>query len=148
MDIVELLFKKRPECKTDSSYLLDRLIENRKIFDDVFNKKYLENNFQLLQRSFDLGIQQNSVTFENAIESLKSQKENLALADKVARVTKIKYEQGVGSNIEVIDAESVLRESQVNYYDALYQAIIAKVDLDKAFAKIDPTQYTATETKK
>jgi outer membrane protein TolC len=32
---------------------------------------------------------------------------------------KNKYEQGVGSNIEVIDAESSLRESQVNYYNAL-----------------------------
>jgi len=119
-----------------------------KIQQEKLTLKKIENSFQLLQRSFDLNIQQNSITFENSLESLKSQKENLALAGKVARVTKIKYEQGVGSNIEVIDAESSLRESQVNYYNALYDAIIAKVDLDKAFAKIDPTQYAATETKK
>ncbi|HYG19997.1 MAG TPA: TolC family protein [Ohtaekwangia sp.] len=107
-----------------------------------------ENSFNSLRQSIDLSIQQNTTTFKNSIESLRSQEENMVLADKVARITKIKYEQGVGSNIEVIDAESSLREAQVNYYNALYDAIIAKVDLDKAFAKIDPAQYTTTTTNK
>ena len=69
------------------------------------------------------------------------------LAEKVARVTKIKYEQGVGSNIEVIDAESSLRESQVNYYNALFDAIVSKIDLDIAFAKIDPSKYITSTPK-
>ena len=105
----------------------------------------IENNFASLKQNIDLSIQQNSITYRNSVESLKSQQENLALADKVARITKIKYEQGVGSNIEVIDAEGSVRDAQVNYYNALYDALIAKVDLDKAFAKLDPVQY---ETKK
>lgn len=106
-----------------------------------------QNNFNSLKQNIDLSIQQNSVTYRNSLESLKSQDENMKLADKVARVTKIKYEQGVGSNIEVIDAESSLREAQVNYYNALYDALIAKVDLDKAFAKLDPSKYVTTITK-
>ena len=68
-------------------------------------------------------------------------------AEKVARVTKIKYEQGVGSNIEVTDAESSLRESQVNYYNALFDAIVSKIDLDIAYAKIDPSKYVTPTTK-
>ncbi len=103
-----------------------------------------QNNFNSLKQNIDLSIQQNSVTYQNSLETLKSQDQNMDLAEKVARVTKIKYEQGVGSNIEVIDAESSLREAQVNYYNALYDALIAKVDLDKAFAKIDPTKYVTT----
>jgi outer membrane protein TolC len=71
----------------------------------------------------------------------------MELADRVAKITKIKYEQGVGSNIEVIDAESSLRESQVNYYNALFDAISAKTDLDVAYAKIVPTEYEQTTTK-
>jgi outer membrane protein len=108
----------------------------------------IENNFTSLRQSIDLSIQQNTVTYQNSIETLKSQRENMELAEKVARVTKIKYEQGVGSNIEVTDAESSLREAQVNYYNALYDAIIAKVDLDKAYAKIDPSQYTSAQPSK
>jgi outer membrane protein TolC len=105
----------------------------------------IENNFTSLRQNIDLSIQQNTVTYQNSIETLKSQRENMELAEKVARVTKIKYEQGVGSNIEVTDAESSLREAQVNYYNALYDAIIAKVDLDKAYAKIDPAQYISAQ---
>lgn len=101
----------------------------------------LENSYSSLKQSIDLSIQQNTTTFKNSLETLKSQQENMELAEKVARVTKIKYEQGVGSNIEVTDAESSLREAQVNYYNALYDAILAKIDLDKAYAKIDPSQY-------
>ncbi|HEY8510561.1 MAG TPA: TolC family protein [Cyclobacteriaceae bacterium] len=106
----------------------------------------IENSYSSLKQSIDLSIQQNTTTFKNSLETLKSQQENMELAEKVARVTKIKYEQGVGSSIEVTDAESSLREAQVNYYNALYDAILAKIDLDKAYAKIDPSQYI-TDTK-
>jgi outer membrane protein TolC len=106
-----------------------------------------QNSFTSLKQNIDLSIQQNTVTYQNSLETLKSQRENMELAEKVARVTKIKYEQGVGSNIEVIEAESSLREAQVNYYNALFDALIAKVDLDKAFAKIDPSKYVATTSK-
>ena len=60
------------------------------------------------------------------------------LAANVARITKIKYEQGVGSNIEVIDAENSLRQSQTNFYGAMFDAMVAKVDLDKAYGKLIP----------
>ena len=104
----------------------------------------IENSFTSLKQGIDLSIQQNTIVFKNAVESFRSQRENIELADRVARITKIKYEQGVGSNIEVTDAESSLRESQVNYYNALFDAIVAKIDLDKAYAKIDPSQYITT----
>lgn len=106
-----------------------------------------QNSVASLKQGIDLSIQQNTVTYKNSVETLKSQDENMDLAEKVARITKIKYEQGVGSNIEVIDAESSLREAQVNYYNALYDALIAKVDLDKAYAKINPSNYITTTSK-
>jgi outer membrane protein len=104
----------------------------------------IENSFTSLRQSIDLSIQQNTIVYKNAVETYRSQRENMELADRVARITKIKYEQGVGSNLEVTDAESSLRESQVNFYNALFDAIVAKIDLDKAYAKIDPSQYLTT----
>lgn len=107
----------------------------------------VENQFTSLRQSIDLSIQQNTVTYKNAIETFRSQRENMELADRVAKITKIKYEQGVGSNIEVIDAENSLRQAQVNYYNALFDAISAKTDLDVAYAKIEPTTYQTQTTK-
>ncbi len=98
----------------------------------------IENNFISLKQGIDLEVKQSSINFDNAIKTLASQKQNMELAGKVARVTKIKYEQGIGSNIEVIDAENSLRQSQTNYYGALFDAMVAKVDLDKAYGQLLP----------
>jgi outer membrane protein TolC len=91
-----------------------------------------ENDITQFKQAVDLQVQQSNVVLQNSLESLKMQKRNLDLATEVVRVTRIKYQQGVGSNIEVINAEASLKESQTNYYAALYDALIAKVDLDKA----------------
>ena len=68
----------------------------------------------------------------NAISALKIQEQNLELANSVTNTSKIKYDQGVGSNLEVLNAETSLKEAQSNYYNALYDAIIAKIDLDQS----------------
>jgi outer membrane protein TolC len=94
------------------------------------------NSKSQLKSSIDFQLKQANITIENALSSLKIQKKNLELAENVVRVTKIKYQEGVGSNIEVINAEASLKEAQTNYYAALYDALIAKVDLDKATGKL------------
>jgi outer membrane protein TolC len=96
----------------------------------------VDNGFKALKSGIDLEIKQASLIFENAIATLETQRANMDLASKVARVTKIKYEQGVGSNIEVIDAENSLRQAQTNYYGAMFDAMVAKIDLDKAYGKL------------
>jgi outer membrane protein TolC len=109
-----------------------------KIQQERLTLKKVENGFRNLKQGIDLQIKQASINFENAITSLSAQNENMDLANNVARITKIKYEQGVGSNLEVVDAENSLRQAQTNYYSAMFDAMIAKVDLDKAFGKLVP----------
>jgi len=111
-----------------------------KIQQEKLTLQKINNGFTSLKSGIDLEIKQSTVNFENALKSLTAQKQNMELADKVARVTKIKYEQGVGSNLEVVDAEDSLRQSQTNFYNALFDAMIAKVDLDKAYGKLTVTE--------
>jgi outer membrane protein len=106
------------------------------------NLQKIENGISTMKSGIDLEIKNASAMYDNNLKTLTSQKENMELARNVARVTKIKYEQGVGSNLEVIDAEAALKDSQINYYNALYNALVAKVDLDKAYGKLEqnPTE--------
>ena len=95
----------------------------------------LENTklgFETLRQSIDLELKQASTELTNALDVLKAQEENLALAEDIARVSKIKFQEGVGTNLEVVTAETDLREAQTNYYAAIYDALIAKVNLEKA----------------
>jgi len=45
---------------------------------------------------------------------------------------KKKYEQGVGSNLEITNAQTALKEAQTNYYNAVYDMIVSKIDFQKA----------------
>ncbi|NGZ44447.1 TolC family protein [Cytophagaceae bacterium 50C-KIRBA] len=110
---------------------------------DGFSKKYKtiqsQNNLQkvrqsydLVKSSIDLQRSQSLITLKNSLESLKEQKANLDLANEISRVTRVKYQQGVGSNLEVLNAETSIKESQANYFTSLYNALIAKVELEKA----------------
>lgn len=92
----------------------------------------IDQSGELLKQSFQLQNDQSMISLQNGIESLESQKRNLDLATEVVRVSKVKYQQGVGSNLEVINAESDLKQAQTNFFAALYDVLIAKVDLDKA----------------
>ncbi|MCE7862583.1 MAG: TolC family protein [Bacteroidetes bacterium CHB5] len=115
-------------------------LQNRyKIQQEKIALEKINNNFRSLKAGIDLEVQQAGLNYDNALKSLKAQQQNMDLAAKVANVTKIKYEQGVGSNLEVIDAEDALRQAQTNYYNALFDALVAKVDLDKAYGKLLPT---------
>jgi outer membrane protein TolC len=110
---------------------------------DGYSKKYkaiqsqnnlqkVRQSFDLLKSSIDMQRSQAKITLKNALESMKEQKANLDLANEISRVTRVKYQNGVGSNLEVLNAESSIKESQANYFTALYNALIAKVEVEKA----------------
>lgn len=92
----------------------------------------IENNMLQFERAVSLEIRNANTSLVNNYMTLKSTKETLDLAREVYRVTQIKFEEGVGSNLEVLEAESTLRESETNYLSALYEYMLAQTDLEKA----------------
>jgi len=95
-----------------------------------------KNNIKNFESAIDLETNAAVVNYNNAIESIGTQKKNMLLADEVFKVTTLKYENGVGSNLELVNATQSVRESQANYIEALYNFYNAKIDLDKALGNI------------
>lgn len=91
-----------------------------------------ENNMDFIEKSIDLEIASSTTLLQNAASSLENQKKNIVIAEDVVRVARLKFEQGVGTNIEMITAETALKEAQSNYFNALFDALVAKIDFDKA----------------
>jgi outer membrane protein TolC len=46
----------------------------------------------------------------------------------------------VGSNLEVVEADAALIEAEINYLTALYDGLVAKVDLEKALGILSTNQ--------
>lgn len=98
--------------------------------------KKTENNIESFKNAIDLQVTQSSITYNNAVKSLETQSKNLELSKEIARVSKIKYQEGVGTNLELVNAEADLKDAQTNYYDAIYQALVSTIDYQKSTGKL------------
>ncbi|MGZ3757471.1 MAG: TolC family protein [Mucilaginibacter sp.] len=95
-----------------------------------------KNDLENVKNALSLEVSAASISFYNSLQSLNTQKRSRELAQEVLRVSKIKYQQGVGSSIEVTQAQTDLDSADNQYIQALYNALISKVDLDKAYGRI------------
>lgn len=89
-----------------------------------------------LENNITNEIQTARIKLSDALLTMNEQQKNMQLAEQVYNQTKIKYENGLGSNLEITNAETDLKTAQNNYFSALYDAIIARVDFLKATGKL------------
>ncbi|MBK0383963.1 TolC family protein [Pedobacter sp. SD-b] len=101
--------------------------------------------FRLRRNALDLEILKNdfNTEYEQALAVYKSNyanylalKENMGLAKEVYEVVNLQYRSGIKTYLEVIVSETDLRTSQINYYNAVYQLLISKIDVEKALGQI------------
>ncbi len=120
---------------------------NLPIFDGLYKAKLVQQNKirlqqieyqrQILENSIKLEVDQYRKTLMNNLEQLKSQEENVKLAESVYNQSRIKYQEGVGTNLEVIEADNSFKQAQSNYFNALYDALISHVDYQKALGILE-----------
>lgn len=96
----------------------------------------IENNAIQLTRYIDLenSIAKNSLS--NALLNLEVQKRNMELAQTVMNSTTKKYQSGLGSSFEVIQTDTELQRANGSYFQALYDAYVAKVNYLKSIGKL------------
>ena len=98
--------------------------------------KQIENQIDALKNNIDNEITQAKLNYISSVATMQFQKKNMQLAEAVYQQTKKKFETGTGSNTEISAAQADLVTAQNNYMNALYSALIAKVDLLKATGKL------------
>lgn len=116
--------------------IFDGLQKKNKIRQAQFNKEKTENTLDFVKKGIDLEQTVAKNTLTNAILNMDSQEKNMELAEKIFNTVKKKYEQGVGSSFEVLQADAELQQAQSNYFKALYDAIIAKISYQKSLGKL------------
>ncbi|MFC6997115.1 TolC family protein [Rufibacter roseus] len=109
--------------------VFDGLAKKYQIQQSKLALQKVDIGFKELEQAIDLQVAQAVTNLKNARIQLDAQQRNRALALEVLRVAKIKYREGVGSSIEVLNAETALKEAETNYSNALYDLIISQVDL-------------------
>ena len=100
---------------------------------------------QVERADLDITNSQNTINtqYVQALAGYKSNytnwlilKQNVDLAKDVYKVVSLQYREGVKVYLDVIVAQSDLRTAELNYYNALFQLLSSKIDLQKALGTL------------
>lgn len=116
--------------------VFDGFLKKSQIEEKRIQRNQIELSKAALKNTIDLQIEQAEFQYRKSIDNMLAQQENMELAQEVYEVSKIKYEEGVGSNLEVTNADADLKAAQNNYYNAIYTALIAKIELKKVYGEL------------
>ena len=116
--------------------IFDGFFKDANIQKSKYTLQQTQNNIDALKISIDNDVKQAQLKFSAALATLDYEKKNMDLAESVYEQTRKKFEQGLGSNTEITSAQSDLTQAQNNYINALYNAVVAKVDYQNSIGKI------------
>jgi outer membrane protein len=112
--------------------IFDGFQKQRRIQQASLNMLKNDNDLMNIKNVINLEINQSKISLQNTNATLTARKDNVELARQVYNTTKIKYDNGIGSSLELTNASAELKEAEINYLNALYDAAIAKIDYQKA----------------
>jgi outer membrane protein TolC len=116
--------------------IFDGFQRNYKIQQAKISALKNNNTLKNIESASQLEASVAGISYNNAYSSLLAQKKNMVLAQHVYEVAMKKYQGGVGTNLEIVNAETTLKEAQTNYYNSVYDMLVAKIDYQKAIGTL------------
>lgn len=117
--------------------IFDGLQKARQIQQAKLDLKKTENDIFNFTNVMNLQVNNAKTNMQNAIASLDAQRSNLDLAQEIVTISRKKFQLGAGSSLEVTDAETSLKDAQTNYLNALYDAWVARIELEKSLGTLN-----------
>lgn len=112
--------------------IFDGMLTQARVQRAIVTRENSEVQIEMLRQQIDLSIQNARKTYRQALEKLTNQERNLALAQKIYDTTMTKYREGIGSSLEINQAEQALFNAQRQHIQARYDVVIATYQLQKA----------------
>ena len=91
-----------------------------------------QDGIEQIRETAALEVSQAYLNLKVAEERIETSKNAVDKAQEAFRINEICYEEGVGKNLDVIDAQLALVKAKTNYNQALYDYNSSKAKLDKA----------------
>lgn len=94
-------------------------------------EKAKEANYQTMD-SINLAVRKAYLNMKSAEQTIQSTKVAVEQGQENFRIASLRYRAGVGTNLDVLDAETELETARNNYVDALFNYNIAVASLETA----------------
>ena len=98
-------------------------------------KKTHENEV-ILVNSIKMQVKSAYLRLTQAADEIKATKQAVEQADENYRIYDEKFKVNAATSTDVLDAENLILMSKINYYQALYNYHIAKINLKRAIGEI------------
>jgi len=92
----------------------------------------MEEGFGQLQDGITLEVTQSVLALHEAQEKVAATRENVAQAEENYRVTNEKFKQGMATNTDLLDANTMWTQAKMEYVQALADHHVAEAKLEKA----------------
>ncbi len=116
--------------------IFDGLQKNFRIKQARLSLDKTNNTKENLERVIDFQREAAVNILKNSLATLDAQERNMQLAERVFNTTKKKYEQGLGSSFEILQSDQEFQTAQSNYFQALYDAVTAKIGYYRSLGKL------------
>lgn len=73
--------------------------------------------------------------FRESQQRIEVQSKTISVAERSYRISLLRFREGIGSRLELTDAELQLNKAKTNYLQAIYDYLVASVQLDKALGR-------------
>ncbi len=88
-----------------------------------------------LKSNIELQVRNTYYDLNKSVEKLQSQRKNVELAEKGERIAEARYQNQVGTQLEVFDAQLQLRSIRLSYLNAVYDVIMSHEAFKKALGR-------------
>ena len=116
--------------------ILDASLTRSKIKEAKAEIKEAENNYNDSLENTELEVYKAALSLQTAIEVLASQKENLKQAEETLRLAKVRYENGLFTQIDLFDAENAWSNAKLIYLQAIFNHHNARLAYQLAIGKL------------
>ncbi|MDW3647659.1 MAG: TolC family protein [Bacteroidia bacterium] len=112
--------------------IFDGFRKKSQISQTRYQIKQMENYSDIMRNSIKLEIKNAQAQELNSFNKLENLERTRNLAKRVFDVSQIKYKEGVGSSLELNDAETQLKQAESNYLSGVFEYLMAKIELQRS----------------
>lgn len=96
-----------------------------------------QNNKDLLSDQLKIQEKQLRFNYNSNVETYNNQKNNVEVSRRVYNSLKLKYEQGILSGLDLINADNNYLKAETDYISSMMQVLQSGVQLQKLYGKIN-----------
>ncbi|MFH0933366.1 MAG: TolC family protein [Nitrospirota bacterium] len=98
----------------------------------IYRREQLLEQKSKLMDDIRLEVEKSYLDLKNAVEKIQVTKDAASQAEENLRIHKIRYEEGIGTSTDVVDAITLLTTAETNHYRAVYELRRAQAELQYA----------------